>query len=155
MLFLCLILYTSRGAGTLDEPLRTSAWEATSTRILFESKIFGFFYQLCNAFWLRFFTFYYHVILIILLKKVPWKFWYKDKIFQRISQWKYSMFSIFRPDPTRRIAKFLNSVLETPKKQSFERKRSTLIYFRCIFLFFSQNCMNISLPLTTNSRSLI
>ena len=148
---------------TRDEPQRTSALEATSTRILFESKIYGLFYQLFNDFRLSFFPFYYHDISIILLKKVSWKFWYKDKIPQRISQWKYgySMSSIFRPDPTRRVAKFIHGnhcpypILETPKKKSFESKKSTLIYFRWIFLVFSQNCMNISPPLTTNSRSLI
>ena len=70
VLFLCLILYTSREAGTLDEPLRTSGWEATSTRILSESKIFGFFYQLFNDFRVSFFTFYYRDISIILLKKL-------------------------------------------------------------------------------------
>ena len=33
-----------RGAGTRDEPLRTSTWEVTSTRILFASKKFGIFF---------------------------------------------------------------------------------------------------------------
>ena len=52
------------------------------------------------------------------------------------------MSSIFRPDPTRRVAKFIHGnhcpypILETPKKKSFESKKSTLIYFRGIFLFF-------------------
>ena len=62
--------HTSREAGTLDEPLRTSGWEATSTRILSESKIFGFFYQLFNDFRVSFFKFYYRDISIILLKKL-------------------------------------------------------------------------------------
>ena len=33
-----------RGAGTRDEPLRTSTWEVTSTRILFASKKFRIFF---------------------------------------------------------------------------------------------------------------
>ena len=89
----------------------------------------------------------------------------KDEKSQRISQWKYgysinlvprvlsyppygtlrragrreprergcySMSSIFWPDPTI----VLNPILETPKKKSFESKKSTLIYFRWIFLVF-------------------
>ena len=43
----------------LDEPLRTSGWEATSTRILFESKIFGFFLPTLQRFLIAFF----HILL--------------------------------------------------------------------------------------------
>ena len=126
-------------AGTRDEPaLRTSAWDATSTRILFASKI------QCQRFSVEFFTFYYQDIAIIR---------YKDEKSQRISQWKYgysinlvprvlsyppygtlrragrrepcerdcySMSSIFWPDRTI----VLNPILETSKKRKVLKAKS-------------------------------
>ena len=42
--------HTSREAGTLDEPLRTSGWEATSTRILSELRYLDFFTNFSTIF---------------------------------------------------------------------------------------------------------
>ena len=136
-------------AGTRDEPaLRTSAWDATSTRILFASKI------QCQRFSVEFLKFITKILRLFGIKmKSPREFpneststpstsfpgfspTHPTEPFVGAGRREpcerdcYSMSSISWPDPTI----VLNPRLETPNKKSFESKKSTLIYFRRIFL---------------------